>query len=720
MPSTNPPSPGVRNRLRRGAVLLLGVALALSACAERPWNVVLVTLDTTRADFLGCYGKAGARTAHIDRLAAEGYLFEHAYASNPVTQPSHSTILTGTYPMVHGVRDNGLFHLPAERRTLAELLEERGYATGAAVGGFPLTREFGTAQGFDFYDDDLTANRLDLRGRPAQRQFATWYDERPAGHVNDAILPWLRERRGEPFFVWLHYWDPHEPHIAPAPYGQLFAHDPYRGEIAYADESLGTILRELEALGELERTLVVVTADHGEGRLEHNEVTHAFLAYDTTLHVPLVVRVPGMQEAAGRRVADRVGTVDILPTILDLLGFDAPDEVQGRSLAPLMRGAEAPRDERRPYYSESLSPRLSHGFGELRVLYRGSYKYIHGPRPELFDLERDPAELHDLSAELPRERAGLEAELRRFLDDNASPEAAGAVYEASEETRRQLAALGYLSTTGENPQAVAETLRSDGVPPQDRVGDINLLSRLRQELARGAFPLARRTALALVERSPDNTFYRAKLAAAYLGLGQAEEAARIVDGSETVSAANLGDFLAVARSLFEAGERERAVEMARRLVAAEETAAGLLTLGRMFGELGREDAFEETMARALELEPDGAEARLELAVHLTGRGGFERAEAELRRILAAYPAHARALLAYGRLERARGRPREALARLERAVALAPGLCEAHLERLELRLEQAQRSEAEQAFTDLSQRCADPETRARATEILEAG
>ncbi len=268
------------------------------------------------------------------------------------------------------------------------------------------------------------------------------------------------------------------------------------------------------------------------------------------------------------------------------------------------------------------------------------------------------------------------------------------------------------------PRAVAETLRSDGVPPQDRVGDVNLLSRLRQELSRGAFHLARRTALTLVERSPDNAFYRAKLAAAYLGLGQIEDAARVVDESQTISAANLGDFLAVARSLFEDGEHQRAVAMARRLVAAEETAAGYLTLGRMLGELGRESAFEEAMARALELQPDGAEARLELAVHLTGRGAFGRAEEELRKVLAAYPAHVRALLAYGRVERARGRPRRALARLERAVALAPGFCDAHLELLELRLEQAQRSEAEEAFADLSQRCADPQTRARASEILE--
>ncbi len=335
---------------------LFCLALVLAACGrERPWNVLLFTFDTTRADFIGCYGKQSARTPNLDRLAAQGFLFEHAYSSNPVTQAAHSTILTGVYPMVHGVRDNTFFHLPDRQVTLAELLGAQGFATGAAVGGFPLTEEFGTAPGFDFYDDDLTATASDFRGRPARRRFDTWYDERPAGHVNDAILPWLRQRRGAPFFAWLHYWDPHEPHIAVPPYGQLFAHDPYQGEIAYADDSLGAVLRQLEELGELERTLIVMTADHGEGRQEHREMTHAFLAYDPTIHVPLIVRVPGRR--GGRRVSERVGTVDIVPTVLDLLGLAMPAEIQGRSLVTLIDGdgddddGDGPAQNRRAYYS---------------------------------------------------------------------------------------------------------------------------------------------------------------------------------------------------------------------------------------------------------------------------------------------------------------------------------------------------------------------------------
>jgi arylsulfatase A-like enzyme/Flp pilus assembly protein TadD len=695
----------------RPAWLCIATLLAagsLTGCGrERPWNVLLFSFDTTRADFLGCYGKTSARTPNLDRLAAEGFLFEHAYASNPVTQASHSTLLTGVYPMVHGVRDNTFFHLPDERRTLAESLAAEGYATGAAIGGFPLTREFGTAQGFDFYDDDLTAARSDFRGRPAERRFATWYDERPAGHVNDAILPWLRQPRDRPFFVWLHYWDPHEPHIAPAPYGQLFAHDPYQGEIAYADDSLGVILRELETSGELGRTLIVMTADHGEGRQEHRETTHAFLAYDTTLHVPLILRVPGRQ--GGRRIAERVGTVDVVPTVLDLLGLEVPDDLQGRSLAGLLDGtADA---DRRPYYSESMSPRLSHGFGELRALYLGPWKYVHGPRPELFHLKDDPRELHDLAAERPEEARSMQAALRTFLAEHASPAAADAAYEAGEETRRRLAALGYLATGGDGPRTVTEELRGDGEAPQDRVGDVNLQGRLRRELGGGRYREAERTARRLLEGSPHNPFYRASLAAALVGLDDVDAAARVVEEADELPEADPEPFLAVARALFDAGQRQRGLDLARRVAAAADTAAAEVTLARMLLDAADAAAFEAAVARALELEPGHRGARLELVRHHRDRGELDRAEDELQRLLADYPVDIAGHLEYARLRRAQGRVEEALEDLDRALRLAPAACEAHLERVTALAELGRREAAAAALDEMRDAC-------RAGDLLE--
>ncbi len=693
-------------------------ALVLAGCGrEQPLNVLLFTFDTTRADFIGCYGKDSARTPHLDQLAAEGFLFEHAYASNPVTQAAHSTILTGVYPMVHGVRDNTFFHLPDVRQTLAELLRDAGYATGAAVGGFPLTKEFGTAQGFDFYDDNLTAASSDFRGRLAQRRFDTWYDERPAGHVNDAILPWLRQPRSQPFFAWLHYWDPHEPHIALPPYNQLFAHDPYQGEIAYADQSLGAILRELEELGELDRTVIVMTADHGEGRHEHREVTHAFLAYDTTIHVPLIVLVPKWE--GGRRLAERVGTVDIVPTILDLLGLEGPTELQGRSLVGLMAGGNdsGSVQNRRPYYSESMSPRLSHGIGELRALFLGPWKYVHGPRPELFNLADDPQELKDLSATHPEERQRMESALQSFLDAHASPDAADAAYEASEETRRRLAALGYLSTGTEDGQTVTEALRGDGEAPQDRVGDINLQNRLRRELGGRQFRQAERTARRLMELSPQNPFYRASLAAALVGLEKLAEAAQVVDDTEDISEASLEQFLRVAAAVFDSGEQQTGLELAQRLVSVSETAGGQLALGRMLRETGENAAFEAAIGRALELDSKHRGARLELTRYLLEAGELKRAEGELQQLLEEYPVDLEGHLAYARVLRADSREEQALERLERVLRLAPGACDAHLERVTALVELGRRPNAVVALEQMQERCRNREIRVEAADVL---
>jgi arylsulfatase A-like enzyme/Tfp pilus assembly protein PilF len=685
--------------------------------------VVLFTFDTTRADFLGCYGKTDARTPHLDRMAAEGYLFERAYTSNPVTQAAHSTILTGVYPMVHGVRDNTFFHLPDSQQTLAEILREEGYATAAAIGGFPLTREFGTAQGFDFYDDDLTADRRDMRGRPTQRSRATWYDERPAAEVNDAVLPWLRQLRKErdsPFFLWLHYWDPHEPHIPPPPYDQLFVHEPYSGEISYADENLGRLLRELESMGELERTLIVMTADHGEGRLEHNEMTHAFLAYDTTIRVPLILRVPGRD--GGRRIEERVGTVDIVPTVLDMVGIDLPGHLQGRSLEPVMQreASQQPVSNRRPYYAESLSPRLSHGIGELRVLFQGPYKYIHGPRSELFDMTSDARELDDLVDRAPEQATILERSLQSFLAEHASAEGVDATYEATEATRRQLEALGYLTSAGGQPDAVVEELRSDGEPPQDQVENVNLMIRLRNLLGGGQFLMARDVAKRLLEGAPDHAFFRGNLAAAELGLGEVEAAVQVVENSTTISSANLADFLRVAQALFEGGEQERGLELAHRLLAQEETSAGRLTLARLYREAGRDAECEENLERALELEPESLQARIEKVSFLIDNQRLEEAEAANREILAAYPVLSVAHSAAGKILAARGEADEALGRFNRAILLAPGRCDAHQEKIQLLSELERASAAEEALESMRAECRDVEAVRRAEQILQEG
>lgn len=715
-------------RQRHVSGMMLAVAaisgfLLLHCSADRPWNVVLITLDTTRADYLGCYGRETAMTPNLDALASQGALFEHAYSSHPVTQPSHATILTGCYPMVHGVRDNLLFQLPDSMDTLAEILGRHGYGTAAAIGGFPLTREFGTAQGFDHYDDDLKQNRLDHWGRPGRRDRNTWYDERPASHVNGAIMHWLRqylgEGRREPFFVWLHYWDPHEPHIAPAPYGQLFAQDPYQGEIAFADQNIGAFLDFLESVGERERTLIVVTGDHGEGRMDHHESTHAFLAYDSTLHVPLIIQCP--KGHGGLRIRQYVGTVDIAPTILDLVGIHETDGMQGQSLVPFL-SPQGGAPVARSLYAESLSPRLSHGCGELRVLYQGSHKLIYGPRTEMYDLSQDPQELHNLAKQDPERVTQMSRDLQNLIDVMASDEARNAAYHAKKETREKLAALGYLSLSGSENHQVMEQLTTEGAPPQDRVVDINLASRLRREMSHGAYHLAKRTAQELITSQPDNPYYQGKLARALAERGEMEAAFRVVEQSQAinaVNAVNVDDFMMVAQHAFEQGDGDRGLDLARRLIDSKGTCLGQQVLARMYEKRGQWENAEMHLEEALKIKPDDVSARLSLASLHLDQGDLARARRELETVLATVPFSVRGQLLSARLEGALGRDEDALRRLDRVVAYAPVSCELRLEQMRVLMRLDREVEAREVFEILKQGCRDLEHLEQATEILGA-
>ncbi|MEM7052884.1 MAG: sulfatase, partial [Acidobacteriota bacterium] len=444
-----------RGALRRAVLLsalLLLCALSCTPPAAR-WSVLLVTFDTTRADHLGAYGHQAARTPVLDRLAAEGVLFEQALAPVPITLPSHSSLMTGKVPPAHGVRDNGLFVLGEEQVTLAERLRGAGYRTAAAIGAYPLLARFGIAQGFELFDDHLGTPYEDLYGQRVLPKERLFFDERPAARVNAAALPWLEDHADEPFFLWLHYFDPHHPHEPPAPYDQLFAHDLYDGEIAYADESLGKVIEHLERLGVADRTVVVMTSDHGEGRGEHEETTHSLLTYQSTLHVPLIVRWP--EGPRGRRIGNRVSTIDVLPTVLDLLDLEVPEDIQGQSLLPLLDDEKEGHDRRRELYAETLSPRLSRGWGELRSLVVDGKKYIHGPRPELFDLDGDPRELDDLIDRQPELAAALRGRLERYLERHAARDLDSSVA-VDEETVRRLQALGYLQSAGSRVGAVDE------------------------------------------------------------------------------------------------------------------------------------------------------------------------------------------------------------------------------------------------------------------------
>jgi choline-sulfatase len=348
-------------------------------------NLLLVTLDTTRADRIHAYGFEDIETPNLDRLAREGVLFEQAISPAPLTLPAHSSIFTGTFPPAHGVRDNGGFFLDESQTTLAERLQARGFTTGGFVGAYVLDHKWGIAQGFQTYFDDFDLSKY--------QSLSLGSVDRPGNEVADKALAWLDGIGSKRFFGWVHFYDAHSPYDPPEPFKSRYAGHPYLGEIAFVDSQLGRLLAYLDAHHLADRTIVVVMGDHGESLGEHGEGTHGFFVYQATMHVPLLIRTP-YDTMAGRRVADTVRSIDILPTALELLGVKPSDPLEGTSVVPLMTGAK--KELGLAAYSEAIYPRFHFGWSDLRALTSGRFVYVAAPRPELYDLQQDPGELHNV------------------------------------------------------------------------------------------------------------------------------------------------------------------------------------------------------------------------------------------------------------------------------------------------------------------------------------
>ncbi len=475
--------------------LLLLALLVPAGCARpapaRPVSLLLVTIDTLRADRLGAYGDAGARTPHLDALARGGVLFERAFSPVPLTLPAHATILTGQLPPEHGVRGNGAFALPAAPATLAETLKARGFETAAFVAAFPLARRFGLDRGFAVYDDEVE------RAAGLHFEFA----ERRADRVVDAAIAWLAGRPGA-VFAWVHLYDPHAPYAPPAGFSGL---DPYRGEIAFVDAQLGRLFAAWDARGA--PSVTAVTSDHGEAFGEHAEESHGLFVYDTTLRVPLLLRGGGVP--SGLRVGAPVGLADLAATLSELVGGGSFP--RGRSLAHYWGpGRKAAAEEEAPLYAETLAPALDFGWSELRAWRAGRYKYVRAPRAELYDVEADPGESRDLFREEPvvaaRLAGALEAALQRMGDalSRRAPDP---------ETAERLRALGYVQGPGG---------RGSAADPKDRVELARLIAG-----ATGPFRGPAEVAAVyadLARRDPDNPLLNFRLADALLRAGRTRDA----------------------------------------------------------------------------------------------------------------------------------------------------------------------------------------------------
>jgi arylsulfatase A-like enzyme/Flp pilus assembly protein TadD len=428
------------------------------AVAPEQLNVILITLDTLRTDRISCYGSKGVDTPNIDALARDGVRFTNAAGTVPYTLPAHSSMMTGTYPPHHGVRENVGALLPEEIPTLAERLRDGGWATAAFVSAFVLDKRWGIGRGFDHYFDDFDLKEFDT---PNMGSVQRTGDETVAEAVR-----WIDERPAEqPFFLWLHLYDPHEPYTPPEPYSLQYADRPYDGEVAFTDSLIGDFRRALDERDLLEKSLVILTSDHGEGLGDHGEMFHGYYVYDSTIHVALIVRPP-LTANAGRVVDAAVSHVDLMPTVLDAVALPYPDLVHGRSLVPLMFGAQTNRQG--GVYSESMYPLLHYGWAPLRSLRTDRFKLIDAPRSELFDLVQDPREGRNLVETQPDRSVELEIQLARLREEiETGAPSTGQEAELDEQTLAQLQALGYMA--GQGGVTVEEEEDISRADPKDKL-----------------------------------------------------------------------------------------------------------------------------------------------------------------------------------------------------------------------------------------------------------
>ena len=438
------------------AVCTLLLTISGSSTTRPLAGVLIVTLDTTRADRLPVYGYTRVVTPALDRLSRQGTVFEQAVSVAPLTLPAHCSLFTGLFPIHHHVRDNADRPLEGDSITLAEGLRTKGFRTAAFVGAAVLAHGRGLARGFDVYSD-------------GQRQSAEVNPRRSADVVVDDAIGWLAHREAQPFLVWVHLYDAHAPYTLPRPYRTAFADDPYLGAIAFMDAQIARLLDVLDRSGLTDQTVVVVAGDHGESLGEHGEESHGIFLYESTLHVPLIIRTPAL---ARRRVSAVVRLVDIMPTVLELAGVRPPDS-DGISLVSMLTGRE--RDLGLEAYSESWYPRRF-GWSPLRSLRADRFKLIDGPRPELYDLTLDPSEMHDISVERPGLAAAMAGRLST-LEGELRPHARPEPGMASAPVDDRLASLGYVggARIDSPPPEILPAPRN----PKDHIAEYNRIVRER-------------------------------------------------------------------------------------------------------------------------------------------------------------------------------------------------------------------------------------------------
>jgi choline-sulfatase len=630
---------------------------------EKP-NVILITLDTTRADHLACYGYPDVKTPSLDSLASRGILFEQAATAAPLTLPAHCTIMTGMYPTYHGVRINGNTALNDEQTTIAEVLSARGYQCGAFIGAFVLDGRWGLEQGFQHYDDQFDLKKykhLDLGAV-----------QRPGNEVMDAALAWLDKAKDSPFFAWIHLYDPHTPYEPPEPY--LSEYRPrglvglYDGEIAFMDAQIGRCLRWLEANGLDKTTILILVGDHGEGLGSHGEGTHGYFIYDYAVHVPLIIVAP-VDGLGGARVSSQVRTVDIFPTLLELAGVSPPAGTHGRSLLPMMFRPQ--KREAGFAYAESMAPNLQFGWSSLHSLRTTTYKYIETSKAELYDLSRDADEQTNLLGQYPDIVRGMKDRLDRLIEETGRGAPAPQAANLDKETMERLSALGYIGTplAAKKASSGAEPLAD----PKDKLAVFQAVTAAGEMVLDQKYAEAAARLESALREEPMIPQALLVLSTCYVELGKPEEAKAKLELILKEDPESIPALISMANILLEERKNEDVIALCRQALSLDErnTQAHMLIGEIYLGELKYSEALPY-LEKAVEIQPKVDRSRLTLGACLLGLKQYDRAEAELRQVVQDAPKYPLAYFNLGLLYEETGRLEEARTAYAKEVANYPG------------------------------------------------
>jgi arylsulfatase A-like enzyme/predicted Zn-dependent protease len=560
-------------------------------------NVLIITLDTTRADHIGAYGCKSAQTPNIDRLAREGTIFLNCYAQLPLTLPSHCTLFTGRYPMAHNVRNNAKYFLNNSEFTLAEALQAKKYQTYAVIAAFVLMSKFGLQQGFDFYDDILNPHEL----------AHNFKSEIPAGEVYEKFSGWLAKNSSQKFFAWVHFYDPHDPYDPPTAFAKRFANNSlgrYDGEIAYVDMYVGKITDDLRDRGLLEKTLLLIVGDHGEAFGEHQEYGHAIFCYEENLRVPLIFHCPALI-GKDRTVLERVSLVDVMPTVLDILEIPIPGTVQGKSFMNLLRGRK--EKEPRSVYFESMYGKEEMNFAPLTGIIDKNYKYISLPDPELYDLQTDRLEKENIFEKKNIVAKELDKHLGKLLA-SYSQRGGETRRELTERDIEELQALGYISAFSKKATQM--------VDPKKGVIANNELRRISQLITQNDMAQAEKELLVLIKENPGRLMPQMIHMLYKIAVSKKDYTAALNILSKGIREFPESEEFSqtLARDLFDIKKYDKAEGRCREILARNpKSTATYILLGEIREKQNQPIAASDFYAQALKLEPQNVSLNIKYA-----------------------------------------------------------------------------------------------------------